>query len=138
MQRVLDAKELAKLDPRLLSLHLVIYNSRQDKFGNCYWAFQITAAGTRWSVQATSSGSGNNIRQAELYLRGRWPETGEPRWYITEQELPIRKFDRMVKKWPHAGCGGDEILEYIKNQIAKQEADNGSSNADKEVVAAGA
>lgn len=30
-------------------------------------------------------------------------------WHIERVEMPIRDYNRLVKVWPHYGCGWDEI-----------------------------
>lgn len=98
-----------------LTLH--IYYSRLDRAGNNYYAFTAFDPATNKSVNGTVSGTDNNIRTAELHLRGRWPETGERRWDVSVSDLPIRKYNQLVKGWPYAGCTPEEILAFIRRGL---------------------
>lgn len=97
------------------NITLNIINSKRDIYGNCYYAFTAFNHETQKTVNGISNGGDSNIRYSEFELRGRWPNTGEKRWCINYFELPIRKFNQLVKGWPYAGCMPKQIFEFIKN-----------------------
>jgi hypothetical protein len=35
-------------------------------------------------------------------------------FYYTRQELPKREFRQFTKDWQYAGCGADELAQFIK------------------------
>lgn len=102
----------------MYNLVVHIYYSRLDRAGNNYYAFTALDPATIKAVNGTVSGTDNNIRVAELHLRGRWPETGEPRWDVSVTAMPIRKYERLVKGWPYAGCAPEEILKFIRKGLS--------------------
>lgn len=98
-------------------LNVEILWSRRDRAGNNYFAFTATHPDTGKNVSAKISGGESNIYQAQFYVRGRWPVTGEPRWYVTDRSLGVREFERLTKCWPYAGCKGEDLLVFMKEHL---------------------
>jgi len=93
-----------------------IISSKPDKFGNQY--HMVTAFNpVNCKVVEATAGTHNNIATAEFHIRGRWPQTGEPRWVINRSEIPIRQFNRESKGLPYAGCDPKEILAFLRKEL---------------------
>lgn len=80
---------------------LEIYSSHRDKYGNCYYAVELSKYGVP-TIFGTISAP--NIDRRELRDLG---------IYYTETELPIREFNRFVKDLPHFGCKWDDIKTHL-------------------------
>lgn len=78
---------------------LTIYHSRRDRYGNVYYA--VSLANDRFDVVARGTIAADNVNTLECR-----EQLG---WHIERVEMPIRDYNRMVKKWPHYGCGWDAI-----------------------------
>lgn len=63
------------------------------------------------------AGTLGNIRLAELKQRGAWPSGPQSRWYVTEDTLKTRAFDREAKALPYAGNNPEDILLFIRREI---------------------
>lgn len=95
---------------------LTAINSRIDRNGNCYWAFTFVDHATGKTVCGKVSGGESNIRSIIFELNG---GSWEPRnvQFLT-QELPIREFNKLTKKWAYGGCTGKELVEYVHENLA--------------------
>jgi hypothetical protein len=80
---------------------LTIYNSKTDRNGNRYWAFQLTNHGKLISNGNVSANNFNTRDLRELGIE------------YTYQELPIREFNRMTKDWAYCGCQWEKIKEHM-------------------------
>lgn len=94
-------------------------NSRADRYGNRYFAFRYTDCASGRTVEGTISGGESNISSIPYYLHG---QSHEPRDIFRPQndELPIREFNRLTKNWPYAGCGPEDLANWIKEQLANK------------------
>jgi len=90
---------------------LTIYNSKADRNGNRYWAFQLTNHG---KILSRGNVSANNFSTRELR---------ELDIEYTYQELPIREFNRMTKDWAYCGCKWEDIKKHISlpAQLTKEQ-----------------
>lgn len=91
-----------------------IHNSRRDIYGNCYWAVTVTRTRDGKTAQGRTSGGGSNIRYA-LYSMG-----GSGGYTYSEDEMPIREFNRFVKDLPYVGCHPDDIATNLLAQFRKR------------------
>jgi hypothetical protein len=105
---------------------LTVINSKRDRNGNCYWAFRFLDHETGREVRGTGD-TGSNIESA-----ARWwfndgagkvdflknGNSGCQKVNIVRQEIGIRDFNALVKEWPYAGCGGDDVAAWIKKELA--------------------
>ena len=85
-----------------------IYNSKMDKYGNCYWAFKVTNVENKKSILARGDAYSNisyAVRKLDIDT------------YITEKEMPIREFNRFTKGMVYGGCGSDDVAKFIKERI---------------------
>ncbi len=81
---------------------LTVYNSRRDMYGNVYYAMVL------------HDGSGKTYGFGTGYAPNlHWSDTEKLGWYTEKSELPIREFNRMIKKWPHLGSDGKEIIRNL-------------------------
>ena len=80
---------------------LEIYSSHRDKYGNCYYAVELSKYGVP-TIFGTISAP--NIDRRELRDLG---------IYYTETELAVREFNRFVKDLPHFGCKWDDIKTHL-------------------------
>ena len=103
--------------PKQIQGVLEIYNSKRDKYGNCYWAFNYQDINAGKNIAGTISGGESNITAARMYIVD--DETKEWIYYRT-MECGIRDFNRMTKNWPYAGCAPVEIARYIKEKIEEE------------------
>ncbi len=78
---------------------LTIYHSRRDMYGNVYYA--VSLSNDRFDVVARGTIAADNVDTRDCR-----EQLG---WHIERVEMPIRDYNRMVKTWPHYGCGWDEI-----------------------------
>lgn len=96
---------------------LTCFNSKRDKFGNCYYAFRFHDCQTGSTVE----GKVGNCGESNVYaVRRIWnPEIDD--WDRTmefrTEELPIRKFDKMIKDWEYAGTQPEEIAQFIRDRL---------------------
>lgn len=80
---------------------LEIYNSKRDKYGNCYYAVELS----KYCIPTKAGTIGApNIDTLELRNLG---------IYYVETELSIREFNRFVKDLPHFGDSWDEIKTHL-------------------------
>lgn len=85
----------------MIQLIVDVYNSRIDRNGNTYWAYVVTDVRSGAYVQSLLGGSARGNAQHIIRELGyEWSD-----FHLTEHELPIRQFDRMVKGWPHISDG---------------------------------
>ena len=92
---------------------LQIINSKRDRYGNCYWAFQYTDTKSGNAVRGAISGADSNILAAMRYV----PCEGLELHYTTK-EVGCREFDRLTKDWPYAGCTPEELAKWINKELA--------------------
>lgn len=97
---------------------LTAYNSRRDIYGNCYWAFSYCDNQSGREICGTVSGGRSNVSGILYYLNG---GSFEPRNVsFSNQELPIREFNRMTKDWPYAGCLPEELAKFIRAGLVEK------------------
>lgn len=97
-------------------LHII--NSRRDFYGNCYWAFTFTDCASGVVVRGTVSSGPSNVEMVKRYYRPRlkdWDRT----MAISEEEMPIREFNRRTKGWQYAGCSPEDIAKWIRAEVKK-------------------
>ena len=82
---------------------LTIYHSRRDMYGNVYYA--VSLANDRFEVVARGTIAADNVDTRDCR-----ESLG---WYTERREMPIRDYNRMVKKWPHYGCTWKEIKRHL-------------------------
>ncbi len=95
---------------------LEIINSKRDIYGDCYFAFRYTDADTGKEVRGTTNGSEGNVYAAKRYL---FEDSNMVRAMNTE--LKIREFNRLTGGWEYAGCPPEEIANFIKRGLSKNE-----------------
>jgi len=91
---------------------LIIYNSKRDINGNCYWAFRYVDTLSGNVTEGSISGGESNVTESIKYLNLNWDSC----WLINK-ELPIREFNSTTKSWKHAGCLPEEIAKFIKKTL---------------------
>lgn len=87
-------------------------SSLPDRFGNCYYAIELTNNTNQSTYAATISG--DNARAALFQYIGRDWEYVRGFCNLHTQRLGIREFNRFTKNLPHAGCTGEEISAHLK------------------------
>lgn len=97
---------------------LFIYNSEQDKAGNCYWAFCFVDHKTKKSVTATFGGGDGN---AYGILR-HWddPNDWDRSILVHREQVKIRAFNAMVKEWSYAGSQPEDLAAFIRAKLAEK------------------
>lgn len=100
-----------------IKARLTAINSKADMYGNCYYAFEYHDYATGKVIQATISGGESNIYNILLYTGAAndWDRS----ILFNREELPIRKYNRLVKDWVYAGCDSKSLADYIKGELAK-------------------
>jgi hypothetical protein len=82
-------------------------------------AFYYTDTATGRTVQAKNY-CPNNLRGITRELNnGNWEGSNEPRTYVTEEELPVREFNRLVKDWDEVGSDAETAASYIRTMLEK-------------------
>ena len=92
-----------------------ILNSKRDKAGNVYSAFEYIAD-PDIKVCGTISGGGSNIEAALREMWGGWEEKNK-NVFVAHETLKIREFNRIVKGWRYAGCHPANIAAFIQDNI---------------------
>mgnify|MGYP000888536125 FL=1 len=82
---------------------LTIYHSRRDMYGNVYYA--VSLANDQFEVVASGTIAADNVDTRDCR-----EQLG---WHIERVEMPIRDYNRLVKKWPHYGCRWEEIKQHL-------------------------
>lgn len=86
---------------------LKVYNSKMDKFGNCYWAIELL--NDDHSIVKDGIISANNIDTIDcrenLSIK------------VIYQELPIREFNKRFKNSLYLGCRWEEIKSHLIEDI---------------------
>lgn len=102
-----------------LTARLDAINSRRDVNGNTYWAFRFTDYLTGEVICGTTTGGESNISAIRhgFYGRDQWESSIE----YTTTELPIRKFNKLTKDWPHAGCEPYDLQNFIRDRLLRKE-----------------
>lgn len=100
---------------------MTIYSTRADKAGNCAHAFTYYDHQSGKNINGRV-GAASTASLVVFHLQGgTWdPQAqGEPRPIAVSDssDIPIRKFDRMVKDWPEMGCDPKEIAAKIRHAI---------------------
>jgi len=100
---------------------ITILNSKGGRSGNRRWAFIFVDHATKRCVCAIIAGGDSNIRAIARV----WGDVDDwDRSFLWHsQELTEREFDRKVKGWPYAGCAPEELAQFIKDDLARQEND---------------
>lgn len=88
------------------------FYSKQNKAGNCYWAFRWTDVATGRRVEGTICGGESNISWIVKNMGLEWHEV-----HYSITQLNIRTFDSMVKGWTHAGCQPENLAAFIKETL---------------------
>jgi len=98
---------------------LTIINSRRDRAGNCYWAFEYLDHKTGKVVRGLTVGGESNI----LAIRLGWSKPKEwDRSVRTEsKEIGIREYDKLRKEWSYAGCDPADIAAFIRKGLKTQD-----------------
>jgi len=91
---------------------LTSYNSKRDRFGNCYWAFCWTSTATGRKAAGQVSGGESNIRDI---IRAMGLESAQVAY--NNVEMGIRDFDRFAKGLPYAGCTADELALFVRAEL---------------------
>jgi hypothetical protein len=92
-------------------------NSKSDIYGNRYWAMEFTDFKSGKVVVGSVSGGESNIYGLLRY----WNKKGD--WdgsiLFETEEMPIRKFERHTKAFNYAGCGSEELADYLKAELKR-------------------
>lgn len=80
---------------------ITILNSKTDINGNRYWAVELSHLGTIISVGSIGC---DNINVNELWARG---------VEVCREEMPIREFNRLTKKYKYIGSQWEEIRDHL-------------------------
>jgi hypothetical protein len=80
---------------------LNIYNSKADIYGNRYWACELVRESPTGSIQTHGTIGCDNVNTIDC--------RENMKWVIYREELPIRQFNRLTKKWKHIGTDWEEI-----------------------------
>jgi hypothetical protein len=96
---------------------LDIINSKQDRAGNCYWAFRYTRTSDGRQAIGKISGGESNIYTAV------WQKlhNGGHDFHYTRHEYDKRRFDAETSGWIYAGCSPEDIAASITAQLSKPE-----------------
>lgn len=96
---------------------MTIYNSRRDFAGNCSHAFAYYDHKSGRTICATV-GAQTTANTAIFYMNGgTWdpqPSGAARPIAVTESELGIREFNKLVRGWPDFGCVPQEVAEQIR------------------------
>ena len=98
-----------------IQFNLVVVNSKQDRIGNCYWAFRFYDYATGKEVCATGGGCESNIKGIQRCWNNGddWDRTIN----IVNLELGIKDFNKMTKGWEYAGCLPEEMATFIRTKL---------------------
>jgi hypothetical protein len=91
---------------------LTSYNSKRDRFGNCYWAFCWTSTATGRKATGQICGGESNIQNI---IRAMGLESAQI--VYTNVEMGVREFERFTKGLPYAGCTPEELALFIKAEL---------------------
>jgi hypothetical protein len=96
-----------------MSIEIVahVINSKMDVNGNCYFVAELTRVSDNAFARGHVDGGSGHLEYALKQWFGSWDKI-----LVTEEELPIREFNRMVKNWPYLGCTYDEIKANVLKQ----------------------
>lgn len=91
-----------------------IYSER-DLNGNTYWALRFTDCATGAVVCGTVCGGESNIYSILRY----WGPADDWNRGIKFSVVPMKKreFQRLTKGWSYAGCTGEDLTQYIKENL---------------------
>lgn len=99
---------------------IIIYNSRPDRSGNCYWAFRLIDNVTGNQVEATFAGNTSNILAMMREFTG-YNQGGEYPYVYVEKDMAIRDFNSYTGSWKYAGCNPSELAEYCRKNLNTNE-----------------
>lgn len=89
--------------------------SRRDKAGNCYWAFQYIDFESGKTVNGTVSGGESNIYGILRHMGSKddWDRS------ILYSVLDLSKgdFKHLTLGWRHAGCRPEDLANFIKRSL---------------------
>lgn len=88
---------------------LTLYNSRRDVYGNCYYAVEACTEKGK-SARGTISAPNIDTRDCRENLK----------WWVTQQELPIREFTRFTRGMEHIGCTWEDIKANLLKQLRRR------------------
>jgi len=80
---------------------LTILNSKSDQNGNRYWAVELSNFG---DVLAQGTMGCDNINTSQVMQLG---------CEVCREELPIREFNRLTKKYDYIGSNWDDIKKRL-------------------------
>ncbi len=94
---------------------LTAYHSKPDSSGNVYWALLMRDADTDRAVYGTASGGESNIYGIKhgFSVIDEWDNS----ILFHSEEMPIRKFNAMIKGWQYAGCTCDDLTRFVKSGL---------------------
>ena len=101
---------------RTITATLTTYNSKADRAGNRYWAFQWFDHETGKVVCAKISGGESNINAIRAYWNN--PQGWDDCIVCLSKELGIREFAKLTKDWTYAGCNPEDLAKFIRNSLA--------------------
>ena len=102
-----------------INYSLECFNSKADIYGNRYWAFCFTELATGKSVVGRFGGGESNIYAVLCYWNNpnRWDRSIR---FQRIQDMPIRRFNVMVKDYPYAGSQPEELAKFIRRGLSTE------------------
>jgi len=101
-----------------LTATLTALYSKRDASGNCYWALRFVDHETGKAAQGIVSGGESNIYGI---LRVWNPDLDD--WdrsvQFQVQALGKREFKRLTEKWKYAGCVPQDLVNFIRQELAQ-------------------
>ena len=101
---------------KLTATLFAIYSER-DRNGNCYWALRFIDHETGREVHGTVCGGESNIYGILRHWNN--PNDWDRSIQFHVQGMKKRDFARLTQGWAYAGCGPEDLAEFIRAELAK-------------------
>jgi hypothetical protein len=102
----------------LVTATLRVLNSKLDRNGNTYWAFEfidhVTGKSCAGALGGSARGNADSIRFG-YSTPGEWDSSIRTEYV----EMGKRDFDRLTKDYPYAHGSTNELSAWVKAQLAK-------------------
>lgn len=96
------------------------FNSKTDRNGNRYWAYRLTNTQTGAVIKGNLGGSMQSALSHAITVMIRKFGWSWDNVHLTETELPIREFNRLVKGWPYSRNVVDEVAAAAQASSGKR------------------
>lgn len=102
---------------------MTIYNSKIDKYGNCYWAFCfVDHASGEFVTGRTGTVGESNLRAMARHwdVEDDWDRS----ILFHSKEMGKRDFKRMTECWSYVTCDPSGIALFIRNTLKERQTKN--------------